>query len=399
MIELISHQLTFIESNERHTGLVGGFGSGKTKAGILKTIVRKMQMPGIDVAYYMPTYPLIKGVAFPNFAEMLTIANIPYTIHETDKNITTPYGRIICRSMDNPELMVGYEVGYSLVDEADVLPKAKMKKILVQILARNRSHFEGNNNATDFVSTPEGFKFLHDFFVSNASENKFLIKAKTRDNKFLPSGYIESLEAEYTPEQLQAYLEGEFVNLTSGTVCSNYDRDTNNSDRMIQENDTLHIGVDFNIMHMSGIVHVIDNGIPIAVDEIIDEYDTETLASAIDKRYPNHTIVVYPDASGQNRKSSASDTDIDILRKHRFIVKALTKNPLVKDRINTMNKKFQDNTYKVNKSNCPRYVESLEQLPYKNGEPDKTLGLDHPFDAGGYFIYYTYQRKKRMVAI
>ena len=399
MIKILKHQASFINSNHRHTGLVGGFGSGKTKGGVIKTIVKKLAMPGVDVAYYMPTYPLIKGVAFPNFTSALTEYGIPFKLHETDKNISTPYGNIILRSMDNPDLMVGYEVGYSLVDEADVLPTAKMEKVMAQVLARNRAYFEGNNNATDFVSTPEGFKFLHKFFVKGASENKLLIKAKTKDNPFLPEGYIASLEDEYTPEQLQAYLEGEFVNLTSGTVCSNYDRIKNHSDRRIQSNDVLHIGMDFNIMHMAGIVHVIDEGQPIAVEEIIDEYDTESLSIVIKNRYPNHKIIVYPDASGKNRKSSASETDIQILKKHKFIVKALTKNPPVKDRINIANKKFQDLTYKVNRFNCPKYTECLEQLPYKNGEPDKTIGLDHPFDAGTYPIYYLYQRKKRTVLI
>lgn len=399
MIGILQHQLDFINSTKRHTGLVGGFRSGKSHAGVLKTIAKKLMLPAVDVAYYLPTYPLIKDIAFPKFTEILLAEKIPFTINKSDKDILTPYGRIICRSMDNPDLIVGYEVGYSLIDEADVLPKAKMQEVMIKILARNSVRTEGNNNATDFVSTPEGFRFLHNFFVNGASDEKLLVKASTKNNPFISDSYIQSLLDEYTPEQLQAYLEGEFVNLTSGTVCSNYDRDVNHSNRQLKENDTLHIGVDFNIMHMSAIIHVIDDGEPIAIDEIIDEYDTESLCNAINKRFANHNIVVYPDASGQNRKSSASDTDIDILKRHRFIVKALTKNPLVKDRINTMNKKFQDNTYKVNKFNCPRYVESLEQLPYKNGEPDKTLGLDHPFDAGGYFIYYIYQRKKRMVAI
>ena len=395
----MQHQADFIASNFRHTGLVGGFGSGKTKAGVIKTIVKKLQMPNIDVAYYMPTYPLIKGVAFSNFKEALTEYGIPYTLHETDKNISTPYGNIILRSMDNPDLMVGYEDGYSLVDEADVLPKDKMKKVMVNVLARNRARFKGNNNATDFVSTPEGFKFLYEFFVKNESTNKLLIKAKTKDNPYLPPGYIESLQDEYTPEELLAYLEGEFINLTSGTVYSYYNRLENHTDKEAEEGNILYVGVDFNVGNMSAIFHVIEQGNDYAIAEITKEYDTTTLCAAIKTKFPNHKIIVHPDASGKNRKTNASDTDIDILKKAGFIVKALNSNPPVKDRVGVVNKRFQTKKSFVNRFKCPDLVECLEQQPWKNGEPDKTGGLDHANDAKGYFSYYHFMRKKKIVYI
>ena len=322
-----------------------------------------------------------------------------FTINKTDKDIITPYGRIILRSMDNPDLIVGYEVGYSLVDEADVLQKSKMNDVMVKILARNSVKTEGNNNATDFVSTPEGFRFLHDFFVSKDSDSKLLIKASTRDNPFISDSYIESLEETYTPELLRAYLEGEFVNLTSGTVYNHYDRLKNHSDRSIKEDDILHIGMDFNVGKMAAVIHVIEDDKVIAVDEIVNAYKTEDIINLIKARYPDYRIFVYPDASGQQNKTSASTTDIDQLKQSGFGVRSLKSNPNVKDRINTMNKKFQDLTYLVNRNNCPTYTDCLEQLPYKNGAPDKTLDFDHPTDAGGYFIWHQYGKKKNLVYI
>lgn len=397
MINILEHQAEFINSTHRHTGLVGGFRSGKSQAGVFKTIAKKLQLPGIDVSYYLPTYPLIKDIAFPKFTEVLTANNIPFTLNRSDKDITTPYGRIIMRSMDNPDLIVGYEVGYSLVDEADVLPKVKMQEVMLKILARNSVHSVGNNNATDFVSTPEGYRFLHEFFVKNANKDKLLIKASTRNNPFISESYIESLEAEYNAQQLAAYLDGEFVNLTSGSVYCDYDRNANNTDRVIQQGDILHIGIDFNVTKMSAVVHVTENGIDYAVDEILNEYDTRSISELIKAKYKGHRILIYPDASGANRKTSASDTDIDILKKAGFLVKALTKNPNVKDRINTMNKQFRNGKYLVNKDKCPYYTDALEQLPYKNGEPDKTLGIDHITDGGGYFIFYNHGKKKNII--
>jgi phage terminase large subunit len=395
IIDILPHQEEFIYSEARHTGLVGGFRSGKSHAGVLKTIKKKVEYKGADVAYYLPTYPLIKDIAFPKFSEFLAEMKIPFTLNRSDKDIHTPYGRIIMRSMDNPDLIIGYEVGYSLVDEADVLPKAKMHEVMIKILARNSVKLSNCNNATDFVSTPEGFRFLYDFFVENPSANKRLIKASTKSNPFISDDYIASLMEQYSESQLRAYLDGEFVNLTAGNVFTDYDQFINHTDREVQKGDRLFIGMDFNITNMSAVIHIFENGLPSAVDEVTGAYDTEDMCRILRERYEGHEMVVYPDASGNNRKS-AGETDFGILKKYRFRVQAPKTNPRVKDRINTMNMMFRKG-YKVNRYKCPEYSKCLTQLPYKNGEPDKSLGLEHLPDAGGYYLMTFATPKTRLL--
>tara|TARA_R110002167_G_scaffold81296_2_gene222665 strand:+ start:1913 stop:3169 length:1257 start_codon:yes stop_codon:yes gene_type:complete len=398
-IEVLKHQIAFIESNHIHTGLVAGFGAGKSKAATFKCIDKLEEFyrlngfkKGINVAYYLPTYPLIKGIAFDNFKEGLEERGIPYTLNETDKEFVTPIGKIIMRSMDNPATIVGYEVGYSLIDEADILPLAKMRKAFISIVARNRKFIPGNvPNCLDMVSTPEGFNFMYDFFVKNPSPNKLMIKASTYDNPYLPDSYIPTLRESYSEQEIEAYLNGEFVNLTSGNVYHTFDRKRNHSDREIRPREVLHIGMDFNITKMSAVVHVTDNNLITAVAEVTGAYDTPDMIGILKETYPNHKIVVYPDASGDNRKTSASDTDIDLLKKARFTVKVASKNPSVRDRITTVNAGFMnakgESTYYVNTNNCPEYTEALEKLPYKNGVPDKESGFDHVTDGGGYCLY------------
>lgn len=391
MITLFKHQDEFLYSDAIHTGLVTGFGGGKTFVGTLKTLSKKLAYPGINVAYYLPTYSLIKDIAFPRFKEVLDMHNVPYKLHETDKEFVTPYGKIVMRSMDRPDLIVGYEVGYSLIDEADILPTDKMEDVFLKVVARNRKNLpDGKPNSLDFVSTPEGFKFLYKFFVKNAKPNRVLIKGKTSDNKTLSESYIQTLLDSYTPEQIEAYLNGEFVNLTSGTVYRNYDRNLNHSNRVIKERDVLHIGMDFNITNMNAVVHVIDNRTPIAIEELTGIYDTPEMIQAIKRRYANHSIVVYPDAAGKARSTSGK-SDHQLLKEARFTVRSLNSNPLVRDRVSAMNIAFLDNkgnrNYLVNRNNCPVYSEALEQQTYKNGVPDKQSGFDHICESGGYFIY------------
>jgi phage terminase large subunit len=408
-IKLLKAQKQFLFSSKRHTGLVAGFGSGKTQAGITKIVLKKLEYVGINVAYYLPTYNLIKDIAVPRITELLTSLDLDFTINLSDKffevfNGGISVGRIIMRTMDNPSLIVGYEVGYSLIDECDVLPKSKMTTVFKQIIARNRSILPLNRkgekqvNQTDVVGTPEGFKWFYEFFVTKATENKTLIRAKTYDNPFLSESYIDGLQEDYTSVELQAYLGGEFVNLTSGNVYRNFDRVANHSDRIIKDKDVLHIGMDFNITNMSAVIHVTDGSKLIAVDEITKAYDTSEMAELIKTKFKGHRIVVYPDASGNSRKTSSSTTDHQILKKAGFKIKTDLTNPAVRDRVNAMNLSFLDNKgvihYLVNTSNCPEYTEALEKITYKNDAPDKTSGFDHVTEAGGYCAYHYFKLRK-----
>ncbi|WP_366941708.1 terminase family protein [Flavobacterium sp.] len=396
MLELLKHQADFVMSEARHSALIAGFGAGKTQGGVVKTTIKKLRYPGVPVAYYLPTYGLLEDIAFPRFSELLDSMNVQYDLKRGKYEFDTAYGRIIMRSLMNPERIVGYEVGYSLVDETDLLETDKMRTAFIKIISRNRLMLpNGDINQTDVVGTPEGFKWLYEFFVKQKKDDRVIIKGRTQDNPFLPDSYIEALSNSYSPQQLEAYMNGEFVNLNSGTVHYRFGRQKNHTDRVVRPGDTLHIGMDFNVGAMSAIVHVVDieNGKRVrkAVDEIIDMYDTPQMAKVIAERYPNYNIIIYPDASGDNRKSSGN-SDIDILKQFKFVVRKLSKNPFVKDRVNAMNLAFEDVkgsiTYYVNTDKCPNYTEALEQQVYKNGEPDKSSGHDHKNEAGGYFIYY-----------
>lgn len=419
VIDILPHQGAFIESNFTHTGLIGGYGSGKSFGGIAKTVIKKLNYPGVSVAYYLPTYGLIKDIAFPRFAEFLDKLGINYELKSGDHEFHTAYGKIIMRSLSNPDRIVGYEVGYSCIDEADLVSELPMTNAFSKIIARNRVKLpNGDVNQTDLVGTPEGFKFAYNFLVKNTKSNRSIIKAKTADNPFLPEGYIDTLMEMYTPQQLEAYLNGEFVNLTSGTVYHRFNRKVNHSSRTIEEKDVRHIGMDFNVEKMNAVIYVVDEvdnnnienfrnlvnyetlkqyvkltgkaRLKTAVDEIVNAYDTPEMIGLVKAKYPNKKIIIYPDASGDNRKSSGK-SDIDLLKKD-FVVRKLSKNPFVKDRVNAMNLSFLDSArnvfHYVNTDECPVYTEALEKQTYKNGEPDKSTGFDHITEAGGYFIYY-----------
>ena len=394
-------QRKFAASNARFPAFVGGFGSGKTLAAMTRAMRLKIQCRSNDIAYYLPTYPLIEDIAFQRFPELCERKGWAYKLNKQAGVLEFPgAGRILFRNMEQPHRIIGYEVAHSLVDEIDTMATDKARDAWNKIIARNRQKC-GMPNSVGVATTPEGFKFVYDRWQRDPAPGYELIRAKTEENAAnLPPDYIQGLRDTYPSNLLAAYLDGEFVNLTSGSVYPEFDRTLNASSETIQTSEPLHIGQDFNVGQMASVVFVLRDGLPHAVEELTGILDTPALIATIKARYQGHAIHVYPDASGNARKSNnASESDIALLHQARFNVLVPTSNPAVKDRVLAMNQMINRNgerRLRVNIDRCPSFVEALEKQAYdKNGEPDKTSGFDHLNDAAGYFMAYRYPVRTR----
>ncbi len=360
-----------------------------------------------DVAYYLPTYPLIEDIAFRRFPDLCDRKEFAYKLNKASAYIEFPgAGRIVFRTMENPERIVGYEVAHSVVDELDTLPLEKARTVWNKIIARNRQKCSMPNTVA-VATTPEGFRFVHERWVKNPAPGYVLFRAKTMDNEAnLPAGYIDNLRNSYPTNLLAAYLDGEFVNLTAGSVYPEFDRTANASAETIKPGETLHIGMDFNVTKMAAVASVLRGNEPHSVAELTGVFDTPEMIRLITARWKaaGHPIMVYPDASGGARKSAnASQSDLSLLAGAGFKVCANPANPAVKDRVlsaNAMIHAAGARRWRVNPQTCPMLVEALEKQPYdRNGEPDKASGFDHIIDAAGYFIAYRYPIVKRSVIV
>lgn len=442
---LLRHQKTFIsDTTTRYIGLVGGYGCGKTRAFLYKAI----QLASLNVGYTgllcEPTNTMLYDVLIPEFQMLLEEHGIPFDYKQTPRPEFTlhfAHGKSVIklRSAENFGRLMGLNIGWFGVDEIDTAfnrKKDKIKQMWFGIISRMRAKAPVSQG---FVcSTPEGFGFLYEFFVKEVEEaenqgktlDRAMIRAKTRDNPHLDANYIDDLASQYPPNLLRAYMEGEFVNLNTATIYDSFDRFLNNDSTTIesyeervaegiympptisphidmntlhrihreakwaaeQRRTPLHIGMDFNVGKCAAVVHIIDGLGPIAVDEIMGIKNTEEMVKEIKERYPGRQITVYPDSSGKSEKSNSSATDIALLKGAGFQVEYNNKNPLVVDRINSMNAMFcngnGDRRYRVNVDKCPKYTQALEQQTYDgHGKPDKTHDQDHPNDASGYFIW------------
>jgi hypothetical protein len=407
-------QAAFLAMPERFRAYVAGYGSGKTWALCAAECKHFWEFPKIHRGYFAPTYPQIRDIYWPTVEEVAHDWGMRVDIKESNKEVHFYRGRqyrgtTICRSMEKPGSIVGFKIGRASVDEMDTMPMRKATQAWRKIIARLRLNYAGQNGV-DAGTTPEGFKFTYNQWVTEPKRNPEIAKhygmtqASTYDNElYLPEGYIDSLVVSYPEQLIQAYLNGQFVNLTSGTIYNTFDRNRNNCFDTVEPGEELHIGMDFNVGKMAAVVHVLRNGLPRAVDEIFNVFDTPAMIAEIRVKFPDHKIYVYPDASGGSRKSvNASTSDIQLLRGAGFKVSAPEANPPVKDRILAMNTLFCNSLgvrqYLVNVLRCPNYAAGLEQQPWgENGEPDKSGGFDHGNDAAGYFIHRKFPVVRKQV--
>jgi hypothetical protein len=395
-------QEALVNSKAKFPAMVAGFGAGKTQA-LTYRALKLIFSNGGDVAYYLPNYPLVRTIAYPRFQAALDDLGVPYDLNRSEHVLRVNNKQIIFRTMENPDTIVGYEVGDSLVDELDTLPANKASEVWNKIIARNRQKKpNGSQNTVAVGTTPEGFRFVYEKWQKNRTASYELIKAPTYSNPHLPAGYVESLRETYPSNLLNAYIEGEFVNLAAGTVYVNYDRQLNNATITSNASETLHIGMDFNVRNMSAAIHIMRNGNAYAVDEIIGAQDTPTVIEMIRNRYPDNPIIVYPDASGgSTNTTNAATSDIILLKNANFAVNAPRANGRVRDRVSAVNMALCNNDgqrlYYVNVDKCPNIALGLEQQAYEsNGEPDKKAGFDHLNDAVGYFVVRKMPIKRRI---
>ena len=391
-------QLAFVDdSSTQILGISAGYGAGKTRALCAKAVTLAAANQGFIGLVMEPTGPLIRDIWQNDFEQFLESYEIPYTFRASplpEYMLHLPGGdtKILCRSFENWSRIIGLNLAWVLADEIDTVTPSIANKAFPKILGRLRS---GNVRQFGAASTPEGFRWMWNTFGSDdarARPDRHLIKMRTADNPHLPPDFIERLEANYDPSLLRAYLDGEFVNLTTGQVYDRFDRNKHvQPDLPDTDREPLRIGIDFNVGNMSAVIGVrIGNGLLI-IDEISGAHDTDALAAEIRRRYADRRIYIYPDASGGNRSTNATQTDIAILESYGMSNQSPRANPPVRDRVAAVQALLENGKGQVRLQvapQCKRLTECLELQCYTDkGEPDKDAGFDHMNDALGYLVW------------
>jgi len=129
--------------------------------------------------------------------------------------------------------------------------------------------------------------------------------------------------------------------------------------------------------------------------------NTYEMIEHLNEKFDRRQVTIFPDSTGKAEKSNATASDIALLKKAGFAVRARKANPYVKDRVNAVNSLMRSadgsTRYYVNAANCPKTINDLnkvERLPDgRLNKKQEELGLKHITDALGYLIAYNWPVK------
>lgn len=399
--DLHPKQQAFIDDTDHKiVALCAGYGSGKTRALCAKAIHLAVANQGFLGCVMEPTGPLIRDIWQNDFDDFLEAYDIPYTFRASplpEYVLHLPGGdtKILCRSFENWTRLIGLNLAWCLADEVDTVAKPLAQKAFTKILGRLRS---GNTRQFAAASTPEGFAWMYENFgteEAQARPDRHLIRMRTYDNPHLPPDFIDTLKANYDPSLLKAYLEGLWVNLTTGQVYDRFIREHHVISTDWDPDETILMGCDFNIGNCNAVLAVRRGRQLHVFDEIAAAHDTDAMAQELRRRYPSARILGYPDASGAARSTNSSRSDIAILQSYDISNMAPKANPPIRDRVAAVQAALENGNGERRlfiDPRCKRTIECLELQSWdEKGMPDKESNYDHMNDALGYVVHRLFE--------
>ncbi len=396
---LTKPQTEVIENKSRFRVLITGRRFGKTFLAI-NELAKFASQSNKKVWYVAPTYRQAKQICWNELKERLVDHRWVKNINNSDLTITLKNNsRITLRGADNEQSLRGVGLDFIVLDEFADIHKEAWYEVLRPTLSDTGGH-------ALFCGSPRGFgNWSYELFKQGETNKDWSsFKYTTLEGGQVADDEIEQARQDLDIRTFQQEYEATFVNY-SGMIYYNFNRQKNIIEKYSKDSAVLHIGLDFNVDPMSAVVCIILQETIMVVDEIqIYSSNTQEMCEEITNRYNNKKIIVYPDPSARQRKTSAGGfTDLSILKNAGFDVKCKNTAPLIRDRINAVNSKLKNVNGKNNLfivKSCKNVIKSIERQIYKEGThiPDKDSGYDHMNDALGYLVEFNFPLRRNFVA-
>jgi len=213
-IEGYPKQIEFIENDNYLSAFVGGWGSGKTHAGTLKSLRYSLANPGAYGMVTAPNYRLLL-VTFDKYLDLFP----PWLIKrkrrqpppeieliELEKGAGNP--KLYFWSTDKPETIQAVEVAFAHLDEAGLSPALAFRNIKARM---RQKRADGTQYPYQIwpTTTPRQLNWMYKEFVE---KKNFLIQVSTRDNLYIDAeDYINRIGI--TGAEAEQNIEGQFVTL------------------------------------------------------------------------------------------------------------------------------------------------------------------------------------------
>lgn len=336
------------------------------------------------------------------FEQNLQMTNSEYRYDKAKNIMCVGNVEIILVPTEEPSNIYGYSTCLALVDELDELDTQIAMEAVKSINDRVRQQIEGFRSPfVAFATTSQGLKGMYQTVMhfNKSGIGYILMRARTRDNIFLPKDYVKNLYSIYNEKERKCLLEGVFISIDSGLIFPDYHPDVNKLDSDLydyaRDNSLpVYIGQDFNGFGNNAVAFVIINGAIIAIKDY-EFPDIRRAPEVFRYDFPTSDILWIPDMTYKEHFVEFKKE----LRTFNIKIAYRSCNPLVGDRNFACNKLFVAEHLFI----CPM-CKGLEttlltwQKDPKTGQPSKggKGAPDHKGDCLGMVVHYLLSWKREL---
>lgn len=384
------------DSAKRFKLVTAGRRWGKTFLSI-REIAYQARLPNKLIWYVTSSYRAAKMIVWKELKNRMLDLRWVSKINESELSIRLKNGSEIClKGSENAQQLRGVSLSFCVIDEAAQVDPDVFAEVIRPALADQQG-------GALFITTPLGkSNWTYDLY-RQAQQSPALWDAyqfTTADGGFVTESEIAAARADMSERQFRQEFLATWEDAASRIAWA-FDREKNVQDLPNYNTIQLEVGMDFNVSPITAVIMVRVKDKLYVIDEIqMHNSNTQELADELKSRYPQSQITVYPDPSGNARKTSANGlTDHTILQNAGFTVRAPRRHDAVRDRINAINARFcsaDGVRHLFISKKCKYIIESLDKYCFKEGTqiPDKDSGFDHQFDALSYAVAYLHPLKR-----
>ncbi len=314
-LRMMPAQQRVLRSPKRFIAVVAGRRFGKTHLAAIKLYIKAVNDPGSVSWYLAPTFAMAKDVMWPKLKQIIHPGYI-LSQDQTELTLRLINGSVIgCRSADNPDRLRGPGLSLVVFDEAAYMVKGVWDVVRPALADKGGEAF--------FISTPAGYNWFYDLVVeARGNPGWDIFEFTTAEGGNVSEEEIETARATMDERMFKQEFLASFESL-AGRVYYAFDRKKHIQPIDDNRNLPLLVGLDFNVNPMSAVFAVKRGGqIQVFSEYEIPSGNTEDMVRYIQQKFPGRKVRVYPDPTGNSRKTSApvGQTDFTILRRAGFQV-------------------------------------------------------------------------------
>jgi hypothetical protein len=410
---LNERQYQVLNSPKRFRVLVAGRRFGKTELALAE-LLRAAQQPNQLIWYVGPTAGLAKDIVWRRL-KSITRPLWAQKPQESERRITLKNGSaIIVKGGFKPDSLRGAGLDFVVLDEAADLKADAWVYSLRPSLADRQGR-------ALFIGTPKGRNHLFNYFEFAQSDPEWeSFQFSTQEGGIVQPTELDSAARQMDANIFRQEFEAQFTVIGNYRAYLAFDREANLRELRFEPSQPLIWSIDFNVDPMSMLlmqrigdnVHVLDE-IVVRSNACTTEdacrifADRTAIYSAlVGSIYGSLEVHIYGDASGRQRRTSATATDWTLIRDffrqfHNGVIQIscrfATANPHVRDRINCVNARLRNKFGEPQlfiSPGCKELIRDLEEVCFttdSTGAATNELNKSdrhrtHMSDALGYYI-------------